>query len=99
MTTPDDVLRVLNAHPRLGADGFDSPVVRDMNSFLEQVSAGRESFTHQSTDQVFSGRRPYKYGPHICVPAGAAIAAAILEGFVVIHQAGPNCLLRRSKTD
>lgn len=95
MTTPDDVRRILKTHPRLGVDGFDSPVIRDMNSFLAQVASVRESFTHRNTDQIFSGPRPYKCGPHICIPAGAAITAAILEGFTVIRQAGPNCVLRR----
>jgi hypothetical protein len=99
MTTPDDIRRILKKHPRLGVDGFDSPPVKNAGAFLKHVSAARPRFASRSADQVFSGQFAYWEGAGAGIPNGAAITAALLEGFYVFHQAGPNCVLRRLKPE
>ncbi|MGV8893179.1 MAG: hypothetical protein ACOH2K_09625 [Burkholderiaceae bacterium] len=108
MTSIDEVVRVLNDHPDLGLFGFGSAFVRPILSstidddFLNQVDAAR-NWLATSPGTAFAMDRGSYAIKHMAekacgayIPNGAAIIAAILEGFEPVRKSpGPNCFFTR----
>ena len=103
MTSLDEVIQVLNNHPALGLFGFGTlPPTLDEN-FLKQVNASRKWLTETPGADIIIKRGSYAVKHMIetdvgyYIPNGAAITAAILEGFDAVRKRpdGPNCYFTR----
>jgi hypothetical protein len=105
MTSAHEIRQVLNAHPGLGLFGFGSLPPTHEADFLHQVTTARKWLTENPRQSRIIEQRGSYAIKHLIEQArgtyitnGAAIAAAILEGFAPIRgkHPGPNCAFRRT---
>ena len=103
MTSAHEIRQVLSEYPDLGLYGFGSLPPPNEEDFLGQVTAARKWLTEiPGRSRVVERRGSYSI-KHIIEQAsgtyianGAAITAAVLEGFKPVRKHdGPNCVFTR----
>lgn len=105
MTSHREIHQVLSTYPDLGLFGFGSLPPAPGDEFLQQVTTARKWLTENPGQLRIVERRGSYAIKHLIEQArgtyitnGAAIAAAVLEGFAPIRgkHLGPNCVFRRT---